>query len=114
VKCDECKLPGLDKNRIIGYTDRVRPTGNYYRKDLEIGSFEFDSFFVYEKSVYESNDAYKNIYKRVYFCHFNDKQKKKFNDFSHYYDNMISHGKQTLDIQFINNTAVIIVQYAGY
>ncbi len=114
TKCDECNLPGLDKNNIIGYTDRVRPTGNYYRKDLEIGNFEFNSFLVYEKRIYESYDEYKRIYKWVYFCHFDENQKNMFNDFLHYYDNMISHGKQMLDVEFIENTAVINIQYGGY
>jgi len=114
TKCDECNLPGLDKNNIIGYTDRVRPTGNYYRKDLEIGNFEFNSFLVYEKRIYESNDEHKRIYKRIYFCHFDENQKNMFNEFLHYYDNMIGHGKQMLDVTFIENTAVINIQYAGY
>ena len=82
IKCGECNIPGLDNNNIIGYTDRVRPTWNYYRKDLEIGNFEFNSFLVYEKGIYESNDEYKRIYKWVYFCHFNENQKNIFNDFT--------------------------------
>lgn len=114
TKCDECNLPGLDKNNIIGYTDRVRPTGNYYRKDLEIGNFEFNSFLVYEKSIYKSKDEYKRIYKWVYFCYFDESQKNMFNEFLRYYDNMISHGKQILGVEFVKNTAIINIQYAGY
>lgn len=114
TKCNKCNLPGLDKNNIIGYTDRVRPTGNYYRKDLEIGDFEFNSFIVYEKKIYESSGKHKRIYKWVYFCYFDEKQRNMFNEFLHYYDNMISHGKRTLDVEFIENTAVINIQYAGY
>ncbi|MFD2824519.1 hypothetical protein ACFS5M_12625 [Lacinutrix iliipiscaria] len=113
-KCKACNLPGLNNKNIIGYTDRVRPTGNYFRKDIKIGDFEFDTFFVYEKKIYENDNEYKKVYKWIYFCYFNEKQKKEFNQFSHYYDNMISHGKQLLDIDYINNIAVIKIQFAGY
>ena len=113
-KCKTCNLPGLDNKNIIGYTDRVRPTGNYFRKDIKIGDFKFDTYFVYEKKIYKNNNEHNKVFKRIYFCYFDEKQKKKFNQFSHYYDNMISHGKQLLDIKFINNTAVITIQYAGY
>lgn len=113
-KCRTCNLPGLDNENIIGYTDRVRPTGNYFRKDIKIGNFKFDTYFVYEKKVYKNNDKHKNIYQRIYFCYFDEEQKEKFNKFSRYYRNMINHSKQLLDIKYINSTAIISVQYAGY
>ena len=113
-KCNTCNLPGLDNKKIIGYTDRVRPTGNYFRKDINIGGFKFDTYFVYEKKNYEKDNESKRIYKRLYLCYFNKKQRKEFNQFSHYYKNMINHGKQLLDIEYLNNTTVITIQYAGY
>ena len=76
--------------------------------------FEFDSYSVYEKKVYDSNDDFKNIYKRVYFCYFDEKQKKIFNQFLNYYRNLIMHGKLSLVVEFINNTAVITIQYEMY
>ena len=113
-KCDPCNLPGLDNGNLMGYTDRVRPSGNFFRKDIEIGNFEFDSYSVYEKKVYDSNDDFKNIYKRVYFCYFDEKQKKIFTQFLHYYRNLIMHGKESLAVKFINNTAVITIQHEMY
>ena len=87
---------------------------SFFRKDIEIGNFEFDSYSVYEKKVYNSNDDFKNIYKRVYFCYFDEKQKKIFNQFLHYYRNLIMHGKESLAVEFIHNTAVITIQHEMY
>jgi len=113
-KCKTCNLPGLIDKTIIGYTDRVRPTGNYFKKNIKIGDFKFDTYFVYEKKIYHNDNENNRVYKTVYFCYFDEKQKKKFDQFSHYYVNMIHHGKQLIDIVFINSTAVITIQYAGY
>ncbi len=113
-KCKTCNLPGLDNENIIGYTDRVRPTGNYFRNDIKIGGFKFDTYFVYKKKIYKNDAEHNKVFKLIYFCYFDEKQKKEFNQFSHYYDNMIRHGKRLLDIEFINNTAVITIQNAGY
>ena len=113
-KCSDCNLPGLDNENIMGYTDRVRPTGNYFRKDIKIGDFEFDTFFVYEKKNYKKDNESERVYKRLYLCYFNEKQRKEFDQFSHYYENMINHGKQILDIEYLNNTTIITIQYAGY
>lgn len=113
-KCDPCSLLGLDNGSLMGYTNRVRPTGHFFRKDIEIGDFEFDSYVVYEKKGYNSNDDAKHIYKRVYFCYFDEKQKKIFNQFLHYYRNLIMHGKQMLAVKFIHNTAVITIQREMY
>lgn len=114
IKCNKCGLPSLNNGNIIGYTDRVRPTGNYFRKDLKIGDFKSDVYFVYERKIYKNDKENSNVYKSIYFCYFDEKQKEKFDQFSHYYDNMISHGKKIIDIQYINSTAVITIQSAGY
>lgn len=106
-KCKECNLIGLSEQKLIGYTDRYPPKGHYDKKEIKIGLFEYDTYSILDSE----NDERANG--KVYFCYFSKEQKTKFEDFFHYYENFIMHGKSRANVKFIENIAIITVEYGG-
>lgn len=104
--CADCRLSGYDGVDLIGYTDRYPPKGHYDRKVIRMGTFKYDAFLVSD-SLSNERDGY------LYVCYFTKAQKEKFTDFWSYYLNRIQHGKQLAKVNYINNTAIIIIENQG-
>lgn len=104
-KCKGCKLSGLNGKNLIGFTDRYPPKGNYDKKEIELGEFEYDTYIVMD-SV---ND--KNTNRKIFVCYFNENQREKFIEFSPYYANRITHYKLLYQVENINNTVIISIDY---
>jgi len=105
--CTNCNLSGLEENKIIGFTDRYPPKGNYYKKEIDIGLFEYDSYLIYDSENDERTNG------KLYICYFNQQQKELFNNFLPFYSNHIAHYKQLLKIIQVNNTIIISIEYQG-
>ena len=103
-KCEECTLSGLDGNTLIGITDRYPPHGNFDKKEIEIGVFDYDTFLILNSETDEIASG------EMYVCYFNQEQREKFADFSPYYANRIGHHKQLFHAKYVNNTVVIIIE----
>ena len=106
-KCKECKLSGFDGKKIIGFTDRYPPNGNYDKKEIKIGGFEYDTYLILDSETNERINGH------IYICYFNQKQKEKFINFSQYYANRIGHHKLLYRVNYVNNTVIIITKIQG-
>lgn len=103
-KCKECKINGLEGKQFIGFTDRYPPKGNYDKKEVEIGDFEYDSYQIFEP---ENTERAKG---KLYLCYFNQIQREKFIDFAKYYENRIGHYKQLCSVKYFNNVTIIRIE----
>ncbi len=97
--CEECTFSGLQGEQIVGFTQRYPPEGNYDKKEIEIGDFDYQAY-----TILDSNDHKVGT---MYVCYFNENQKELFLDFFEYYINRIKHYKQHIQLDFKQNTAVI-------
>jgi len=102
-KCEQCKLSGLYEKKIIGFTDRYPPKGNYEKKEIEIGIFEYDTYTILDSITDKRTNG------KIYICYFNEKQKEKFIEFLPFYANRITHYKQLFQAKYINNTVIISI-----
>lgn len=103
-KCEECKLSGLEEKKLIGFTDRYPPKGNYDKKEIEIGALKYDAY-----EILDSKNT-KTVNGKLYICYFNQNQKEKFASFENYYRNRIGHYKQLCKVKYVNNTAMISIE----
>ena len=106
-KCEACNLIGLTEHKLIGYTDRYPPKGYYDKKEIKMGLFEYDTYLILDSE----NDE--RINGKIYFCYFNKEQKLKFENFNHYYENLIKHGKSDPSVRYVGNIAIIKIVYGG-
>lgn len=103
-KCDKCN--SLHEGKIIGHTDRYPPKGNYDRMEINIGIFELDAYQIFKPKF----DGPVGL---IYFFHLDHGQKKQFMKFWPYYSNRIRHGKSLPSITYVNDTAIITIEYGG-
>jgi hypothetical protein len=103
-KCKDCKLSGLEGQQLIGFSDRYPPKGNYDKKEIEIGTFEYDAYQIFDPKNEQT------IKGQLVVCYFNQEQKEKFVNFSKYYVNRIMHFKQLCDVKYLKNTVIISIE----
>ena len=106
-KCENCNLIGLTDEKLIGYTDRYPPKGHYDKKEIKIGVFEYDAYLILDSENDERTNG------KIYFCYFSKEQKIKFENFIHYYENLIMHGKSTPSVKYIKNITIITIKNEG-
>ena len=99
--CATCSLSGLKGKQLIGYFERQPPTGDYYKKEVDIGEFKFEAYLILDSKTDERTNGY------LYICHFNQEQKEKFLAFSPFYHNRIAHYKQLINVDYVGNTVII-------
>lgn len=104
-KCDDCDLTGLNETILVGHSDRRPPKGEYYRKEVDLGKFNFETFEMYESEEKTNPNG------QVYICYFDEKQKAKFKEFEPFYKNRITHTKQDYKSSEIGNTLIIYTYY---
>lgn len=69
--------------------------------------------FEYETYLIQDSKNNERTIGKIYFCYFEKDQKIKFEEFYHYYENYLAHGKSIPEVTFIDDITIIRIEYGG-